>query len=90
MPVRTASWGYKTPEKTTNAGVTIAGPGRSGTLTSFITKNVGGSWSGCMATAMTQIMCYYKYPDKGIGSHCYTNAAYGELRRFWEYSLQLD
>ena len=56
-------------------------------LNQFHHENVGGSWSGCMATAMTQIMCYYKYPDKGIGSHCYTNAAYGEL---WEYSLQLD
>ena len=48
-------------------------------LNQFHHENVGGSWSGCMATAMTQIMCYYKYPDKGIGSHCYTNAAYGEL-----------
>ncbi len=48
-------------------------------LNQFHHENVGGSWSGCMATAMTQIMCYYKYPDKGIGSHCYTNATYGEL-----------
>lgn len=48
-------------------------------LNQFFHENVGGSWTGCMATAMSQIMCYYKYPDKGIGSHCYTNAAYGQL-----------
>jgi len=47
-------------------------------LDQFHHENVGGSWSGCVATAMTQILCYYKYPSKGIGSHCYTHSKYGE------------
>ncbi len=48
-------------------------------LNQFHHEEAGGSWSGCVATAMTQIMCYYKYPQKGRGSHCYTNSAYGQL-----------
>jgi Leucine-rich repeat (LRR) protein len=28
---------------------------------------------------MAQIMCYYKYPKKGIGSNCYTHPVYGQL-----------
>ncbi len=27
--------------------------------------------SGCVATAMTQIMYYHKWPEKGVGSHAY-------------------
>ena len=48
-------------------------------LNQFHHENVGGSWTGCVATAMTQIMCYYKYPNKGIGSHCYTHPSYGQV-----------
>ncbi len=48
-------------------------------LNQFHHENVGGSWTGCVATAMTQIMCYYKYPQKGIGSRCFTHAVYGQL-----------
>ncbi|MDE7385614.1 MAG: C10 family peptidase [Muribaculaceae bacterium] len=29
---------------------------------------------GCVATAMTQIMKYYNYPDRGTGSHSYVDA----------------
>ena len=29
--------------------------------------------SGCVATAMAQVMNYYKYPSKGIGSYSYTS-----------------
>ncbi len=37
----------------------------------------GGSKSyvGCVATAMAQIMRYYSYPDKGIGSHSYIDGS---------------
>lgn len=28
--------------------------------------------TGCVATAMAQVMNYYQYPDRGIGSHSYT------------------
>lgn len=34
----------------------------------------GGSVTGCVATAMAQIMCYWKYPGIGISSHCYNDA----------------
>ena len=32
----------------------------------------GHAYVGCVATAMAQIMKYYEYPTKGIGSHSYT------------------
>ena len=32
----------------------------------------GHAYTGCMATAMAQIMKYYNYPLKGIGSHSYS------------------
>ncbi|MBM3404001.1 MAG: T9SS type A sorting domain-containing protein [Bacteroidetes bacterium] len=40
----------------------------------------GHVWAGCVATAMSQVMYYYRYPQTGEGSHCYTppNAWYGE------------
>jgi len=37
--------------------------------------------TGCIATAIGQIMRYWKYPDVGIGEHCYTpeeHPEYGE------------
>ncbi|MFZ4583530.1 MAG: C10 family peptidase, partial [Paludibacter sp.] len=47
-------------------------------LNQYHHENVGGSWTGCVATAMTQILCYYKTPSKGIGSHCF-QSAFGQL-----------
>lgn len=35
--------------------------------------------TGCVATAMAQIMKFWEYPDHGIGSHSYTDANYGQL-----------
>ena len=37
------------------------------------------SVTGCVATAMSQIMKYWSYPTTGIGSHTYTHATYGAL-----------
>ena len=34
--------------------------------------------TGCVATAMAQIMKFWEYPDHGIGSHSYTHAIYGQ------------
>ena len=39
----------------------------------------GGSVTGCVATAMAQVMKYWNYPEHGIGSHSYIHATYGEL-----------
>lgn len=39
----------------------------------------GHTWVGCVATAMAQIMYYWRYPATGEGSHCYMpwNYSYG-------------
>jgi hypothetical protein len=33
-------------------------------------------WTGCVATAMSQVMYYYRWPNTGVGSHCYTPSGY--------------
>jgi hypothetical protein len=38
----------------------------------------GHALAGCMATACAQIGYYYRWPDHGRGSHCYTHPVYGE------------
>ena len=39
----------------------------------------GRAYAGCVATAMSQVMNYWKYPTHGYGQHSYTYAQYGEL-----------
>jgi len=39
----------------------------------------GGSVTGCVATAMAQIMKYWNYPAKGSGFHSYNHPNYGTL-----------
>lgn len=39
----------------------------------------GRSYAGCVATAMSQVMNYWKYPTHGYGQHAYTHYQYGEL-----------
>lgn len=39
----------------------------------------GGSVTGCAATAMAQVMKYWNWPMKGVGSHSYYEDDYGEL-----------
>ncbi len=48
-------------------------------LNQYYHENAGGCPTGCVATAMAQIMAYHKFPDKGTGSHCYNHSNYGEL-----------
>ncbi|MBR6930724.1 MAG: C10 family peptidase [Bacteroidales bacterium] len=47
----------------------------------------GGGWgggpcghalTGCVATAMAQVMKYWNHPAQGFGSHSYTHSTYGE------------
>ncbi len=40
----------------------------------------GHTWAGCVATAMAQIMYYWRYPITGTGQHCYYpgNYSYGQ------------
>ncbi len=37
----------------------------------------GHVYTGCIATAMGQVMRYYKYPNYGSGTHSYTHLLYG-------------
>jgi len=39
----------------------------------------GRVYTGCVATAMAQVMRYMEHPSTGVGSQCYTTANYGEL-----------
>lgn len=39
----------------------------------------GGSVTGCVATAMAQILKYWKYPSIGMSSNCYDDPPYGTL-----------
>ena len=39
----------------------------------------GHTYVGCLATAMSQLMRFWAYPSKGIGSHCYYHEDYGEI-----------
>lgn len=38
-----------------------------------------GSYTGCVATAMAQIMKYWNYPETGSGFHSYRHETYGTL-----------
>ena len=38
----------------------------------------GHVWTGCVATAMAQIMKYHSYPEHGTGMHSYSHPVYGE------------
>ncbi|MDD4214182.1 MAG: C10 family peptidase [Bacteroidales bacterium] len=39
----------------------------------------GHCYAGCVATAMAQIMYYYKFPEHGIGSYFYNHGGYGNI-----------
>ncbi len=39
-----------------------------------------GTYTGCVATAMAQIMKFWNYPEHGVGSHSYSHPTYGTLR----------
>lgn len=39
----------------------------------------GGSVTGCVATAMAQVMKYWNHPAQGSGMHSYNHATYGTL-----------
>lgn len=39
----------------------------------------GGSVTGCVATAMAQVLKYWNYPERGVFSHSYDHSVYGNL-----------
>ena len=41
--------------------------------------SVGHAIVGCLATAMSQLMRFWAYPEQGFGDHCYTHETYGEI-----------
>jgi len=44
-----------------------------------VNASSGHVYTGCVATAMAQVMKYWNYPTIGTGSHSYNNAKYGTL-----------
>lgn len=42
-------------------------------------ENGTRTYAGCVATAMSQVMNYWKYPTQGYGRHSYVHYQYGEL-----------
>ena len=52
-------------------------------LNQYSHPEAGGSVTGCMATAITQILLFHaaerNTPVKGFDTHCYTHPEYGEL-----------
>ncbi len=38
-----------------------------------------GTYTGCVATAMAQIMKFWNYPEHGVGTHSYVHSTYGTL-----------
>ncbi len=39
----------------------------------------GHTYVGCLATAMAQLVAFWKYPEHGNGSHCYYHNDYGQI-----------
>ena len=39
----------------------------------------GHVYAGCVATAMSMIMTYYRYPEHGTGSYSYNYSPYGNI-----------
>lgn len=37
----------------------------------------GRCYAGCVATAMSQVMKFWNWPDKGVGEHSYNSSTYG-------------
>lgn len=48
-------------------------------LNQYWHTEVGDCPTGCTATAMAQIMSFYKYPGSGTGNPCYNHPEYGTL-----------
>ena len=47
-------------------------------LNQYYHASVGDCPTGCVATALAQIMAYHKFPNTGKGNHCYTHPRYGQ------------
>ncbi len=43
--------------------------------------------TGCVATAMAQIMKYWEHPSRGIGSHTYTHSAYVDNNGYYHDAM---
>ena len=51
----------------------------------------GGCPTGCVATAMAQLMKYWEWPVQGTGEHCYIAEGYGQqCANFGETTYQWD
>ena len=42
---------------------------------------------GCVATAMSQVMYYYRWPNQGQGTHCYTPPGYPQQCAYFDTTI---
>ena len=57
----------------------------------FCPSEGGRTYAGCVATAMSQVMNYWKHPTHGYGQHSYTYGQYGLLSaNFAEATYDFD
>jgi Leucine-rich repeat (LRR) protein len=47
-------------------------------LDQFNHPQAGNCYTGCVATAFAQIMAFHRYPNIGVGNHCYTHPVFGQ------------
>jgi hypothetical protein len=74
----------KNPTSTTTVGPLLFSIWNQGAPYNYLcpadaTGPGGHVYAGCVATAMAQVMYYWRYPEHGIGSHGYTWNPYGYL-----------
>ena len=76
------------PMNTQSSGTAVVGPLLTTTWNQaplyndycpYDTVNNERTVVGCVATAMAQIMKYWNYPERGMGSNSYNTSAYGNL-----------
>jgi hypothetical protein len=74
----------KSPSSVTTVGPLIPCTWNQGSPYNYLCPaDAGGPgghvYAGCVATAMSQVMYYWRYPQQGTGSHGYTYYPYGYL-----------
>lgn len=80
-PQKSPYWGYGSGDVVTISPLLHAQWGQYRPFNNLIPKPEGyysNFPTGCVATAMAQVMHYYRYPDKGTGSKSYTRYYDGE------------
>ena len=86
LPVHSGWQTQGTPKSGVDGYDSIVGPLLTTTWDQYpfynnLCPRIGGvpTVTGCVATAMAQVMKYWNWPASGVGQHSYSGALYGEL-----------